>query len=76
MYHTIQFRTELLLDVEISPKHRLEKVRVRKGSCMSAQIEPRIVETDRGPVEAADLYFDDETTSRTVPYALFTFVDQ
>jgi hypothetical protein len=50
-------------------------VRIEKGACRRAQIKPHIVETDEGPVEVADLFFEDGTTIRRVPFAFFQFVD-
>lgn len=32
MYHTIEFADELVFDLEISPKHWLELMVVRKGT--------------------------------------------
>jgi hypothetical protein len=75
MFHTIEFRTALILDVEILPKHRLERVQVCQGTRTSAQLKPYVVETERGPVEVADLFFADGPTSRTVPFECFRFVD-
>ena len=74
MYHTIEFRKGLLLDLEISPRDRLERLAVRTGSRLCAQIKPYMVETDHGPVEVADLFFADGTTSREVPFAWFSLV--
>jgi hypothetical protein len=34
-----------------------------------------VVETKRGPVEMADLSFEDGTAARRVPYRYFSFVD-
>jgi hypothetical protein len=34
-----------------------------------------VIETPGGPVEVVDLFFADGTTTRSVPFALFTFVD-
>ena len=75
MYHSIEFAAEINADMEISPKHPLERVRIEKGARRRAQIKPHIVETDEGPVEAADLFFEDGTTIRKVPFASFQFVD-
>ena len=74
MYHTIQFTADLLIDVEISPKKRLERVLIRKGDRLWAQLKPYVVETAEGPVEVADLFFADGTTARSVPFAHFAFV--
>lgn len=75
MYHTIQFATELNVDLETSSRHRLERIRLRAGDRVQAQIRPHVVETDDGPVEAADLYLSDGTTIRGVHYAAFGFVE-
>ena len=47
----------------------------RKGSRLRAQLKPYVVETAGGPVEVADLFFEDGTSARTVPFAGFAFVD-
>jgi hypothetical protein len=75
MYHTIEFIVESMISLEISPKHWLEKVRIEKGTHLLAQIKPYIVEGEDGPVEVADLYLDDGTVTRQVPFANFRFVD-
>jgi len=75
MYHSIEFAAEINADMEISPKHPLERVRIKQGARRRAQIKPHIVETDEGPVEVADLFFEDGTTIRKVPFAFFQFVD-
>lgn len=75
MYHTIQFTVEVLIDLEVSSKQPLERVVIRPNSSLRAQVRPYVVETQNGPVEVADLYFEDGTTTRTVPFACFSFVD-
>jgi hypothetical protein len=75
MYHTIEFADELVFDLEISPKHWLERMVVRKGTRLQAQIKPYVVETEDGPVEVADLFFADGTTTRMVAFESFSFVD-
>src|SRR5262249_3314765 len=74
-YHTIQFNAEFTVDVEISRKQPLERLRIRRGTRIRAQIKPRIMETTSGPFEVADLFFEDGTTTRMVPYACFHFVE-
>ena len=76
MYHTIEFGVELVADLEISPKHPLECVVVYQGTRLQARIKPYVVESEDGPVEVADLYFEDGTATRRVPYACFSFVEQ
>lgn len=75
MYHLIEFTRPFTADVEVSSRHRLEKLTVRDGTRASAQLRPYVVETPVGPVEVADLYFDDGTVARQVPYDLFRFVE-
>jgi hypothetical protein len=75
MFHTIEFRKVVLLDVEISPKHRLERLLVREGDRVAAQLRPHVKETDYGLVEVADLFFADGTASRGVPFACFRFTN-
>lgn len=75
MYHTIEFAVDLTVDLEISPKHRMERLRVRRGMRMPAHVKPHVIESSTGPVEAADLFFADGTTARSVPFGLFRFVD-
>jgi hypothetical protein len=73
VYHTIRFGIEFVADLEVSPKQPLERVRVRKGDCLQAQVRPHVVETGEGPVEVADLFFKDGTATRNVPFAYFAF---
>jgi hypothetical protein len=75
MYHTIEFATDLQVDLEISPKHRLERLLISRGTQLQVQLKPYVVETEAGPVEVADLFFIDGTTTRRVPFAWFSFVD-
>jgi hypothetical protein len=75
MYHLIELAADLWVDVERSPRHCLERVRLRGGTCVLAQLRPQVVEAPEGPVEAADLYFADGTAARAVPYATFRFPD-
>jgi len=75
MYHTIEFRKALAVDLEVSPKLPLERLAVREGTRTKVQIKPYVVETEDGLIEMADLYFADGTTTRTVPFESFVFVD-
>jgi hypothetical protein len=75
MYHTIEFAVEFLADLEISPKHRLERLVLARGTRVRPQIKPHVVEGEDGLVEVADLFFEDGTATRTVPFACFSFVD-
>jgi hypothetical protein len=75
MYHTIEFATDLVVDLERSPRHHLEQVSLSRGTRVEAQLKPYVVEWGRGPVEVADLFFEDGTVTRGIPYACFAFVD-
>jgi hypothetical protein len=73
--HTIRFAVAFVADLEVSPKQPLERLRIRQGQCFKAQVRPHLTETAEGPVEAADLFFEDGTATRNVPFAYFTFVE-
>ena len=75
MYHLIETITDLTLDLESSPKQPLERLQVAEGSRLRAQLRPSIFETDEGPVEVADLFFEDGSATRRVPFACFAFVE-
>jgi hypothetical protein len=74
MYHTIEFALELEVDLEIARNKPLERLLIRKGTRLEAQIRPYVLEGTDGPLEVADLFFDDGTTTRRVPFAWFNFV--
>ncbi len=71
MYHTIEFAE----DLEISPKHWLGRMLIRRATRPQPQIKPYVAETEDGPVEVADLFFADGTSTRMVPFEYFSFVD-
>jgi hypothetical protein len=75
MYHTIEFTAEFSGDLEISRKQPLERIRLRSGTRVRVQIRPRVLETPDGPLEVADLFFEDGTATRGVPFASFAFLD-
>jgi hypothetical protein len=75
MYHMIQFAVEFVADLEVSPKHLLEQTVLKPGTCLRAQVRPYIMDAEEGPVEVADLFFEDGTTTRRVPFRCFAFVD-
>jgi hypothetical protein len=75
MYHTIEFRVECWMDVEVSPKHWLEHVRVARGSRLQARVRAYVMDTASGPVEVADLEFEDGSATRQVRCSCFAFVD-
>jgi hypothetical protein len=76
MYHTLEFRLNLVLDLETSPRNWLQQLKIEKGARLKSQLKPYVVETVDGPVEVADLFFDDGTVARAVVFACFKFADE
>ncbi len=75
MYHTSEFTVDLTADLEISPKQPLERILIERGTRVRAQLKPYVAEAQSGPVEVADLFFEDGSTTRMVPFAWFAFLD-
>jgi hypothetical protein len=75
MYHSIEFRTTWTVDLEVSQRQPLEQLRIRKGTRLKAQVKPYVIESTDGPVEVADLFLEDGTAARSLPFDLFSFVD-
>jgi hypothetical protein len=75
MYHTIVFVEEIMADLEISRKKPLECVLIRKGARVQVQLKPYVIKTNHGFVEVADLFFEDGTATRALPFAFFSFID-
>ena len=76
MYHSLEFRRELLADLEIPGEGRVPRVVIDKETRLKAQIRPYVVESALGPVEVADLLLEDGTIARTVRFSSFRFLDQ
>ena len=75
MFHYLEFHVDFLIDLEIAPGNWLERMLIRQGTRLAAQVKPYVVDTAEGPVEVADLFFEDGTASRRVPFAFFSFTD-
>ena len=75
MYHTIEFQVEFTVNLEISPKYPLERLRIRRGTRIRTELKPYVADTAQGFQEVADLFFEDGTTTRSVPFAHFSFVE-
>ena len=75
MYHTIEFVANIRVDLERTPKQPLERIELHHGMRMRAQIRPHVIETRNGPIEATDLFFEDGTVARGVPFDCFTFAE-
>jgi len=76
MYHTIEFRVEFTMDLEIPSKNALEQLIVHKGVRVRTEIKPSVAETEEGPMEMADLFFESGTVIRRMPFAYFSFVEE
>jgi hypothetical protein len=74
MYHPIEFTEEFTGDLEISRKHPLERLLIKTGTRLRAQVRPYVVEGEDGFVEMADLFFEDGSAVRGVPFARFSFL--
>jgi hypothetical protein len=75
MYHTLEFAAEFMVDLEVSRKQPLERVLIRRGTRVRAQLRPYVIESENGPVEVADLFFEDGSATRGVRFECFAFVD-
>ena len=75
MYHSVQLNADVWVDLERSPKLPIERVLLRGSATMRAQIRPHVINTGTEMVEMADLFFEDGTTARCIPFAWFTFVE-
>jgi hypothetical protein len=76
VYHTIEFAIAFEAALEVSRKRRLERALIAKGDRLKVQLRPHVVETEDGPVEVADLFFEDGTATRNVPFGSFAFVEE
>jgi hypothetical protein len=76
MFHTLVFHCELLVDLAVSPRKPLERLLLKKGARIDAEVKPYVVETADGLVEVADLFFPDGTSTSAIPFACFSFVDK
>jgi hypothetical protein len=74
MYHEIEFGLELEVDLEISRSKPLERLLIHKGSRIRAQVKPYVLEGTDGPIEVADLFFENGSATRRVPFAWFNFL--
>jgi len=76
MLHTIEFRWVVLADVDRADYAFPQKVVIKEGTRLQAEIKPYVAESDDGPVEVADLTFEDGSIARAVRFAAFRFLDK
>ena len=74
MYHTIEFGADFIVDLEVSPKHPLERMMIESGRRARTQVKPYVIETTEGPSRSCRSFFEDGVI-RSVPFALFSFVE-
>jgi hypothetical protein len=75
MYHKLEFAVDFTVDLETSPQDGLQRMLIRKGTRLQAQVKPYVIESEDGPVEVADLFFEDGTATRMIRFAWFSFLD-
>lgn len=76
MLHTIEFRWVVLADLDRADYAFPQKVVIKEGTRLVADIKPYVAESEDGPVEVADLLLEDGSTARAVRYAAFQFLDK
>jgi hypothetical protein len=76
MFHQIKFRLRGVAELESLSRLNLEQLVIKPGTQLKAETRPYVVETERGPVEVADLILEDGSIARAVRYATFSFVDE
>jgi len=76
MYHTIEFRLKGLAELETPGKSQIERLVIKQGTRLNAEIKPYVVETKRGPIEVSDLFLEEGSIARAVRFATFRFVDK
>jgi hypothetical protein len=75
MFHTIEFNVTGMIDIEVGRKQPLERLCVERGTRLRVEVRPYVIEAADGPSEVADLYLDNGSVTRAVPFAFFTFAD-
>ncbi len=75
MYHRIEFSANFITALVVAGADRSERVRIQQGMRAYASVHPYVAETPAGPVEAADLWFEDGSVARGVRYGQFRFLD-
>jgi hypothetical protein len=75
VYHVIEFVVDWWAEVERAPGQPVVQMLIPRGTKKAVSLRPRIVESGEGPMEVADLGFEDRSTVRGVPFATFVFAD-
>ena len=64
MTHQLRFRVDCQFDFQITAKPQLDKIKVRAGEVVKAQVRPFVQEGKEGPVECANLLLGTDGTVR------------
>jgi hypothetical protein len=75
-YHAIEFAADRWVNAQRPLRQPLTPIRLRAGTPIRARIKPYVLEGGEGPIEVADLYFEDGAAARGVPFACFCFSDE
>ena len=75
LYHTIEFNVTGMIDVEVSRKQPMERLCVEQGTRLRVELRPYVIEATDGPAEVADLYLENGSVTRAVPFAFFAFAE-
>ena len=75
MYHLIEFKANFTDEQGLTVRERVERLLALKSKRAHVHLRPHVVETAQGPVEVADLYFQDGTVSHQVRFDQFRFID-
>jgi hypothetical protein len=75
VYHTIELRVKFLAELEPPPEHPAEPLLIRRGTRIRLRLKPYVSESSEGPIEVADLFFENGEVTRRVPFACFSFVE-
>jgi hypothetical protein len=73
MYHTIEFVSDVVIDLDESSTKK--QMRVRKGTRFQAWLQPHVIDVGKCPVEVADVHLSNGTILRLIPYGFFLFVE-
>jgi hypothetical protein len=73
MDHLIEFDTAFTADLEVSPRQRLEQLRVQQGTRAYVRLRRHVLEAADRPVEVADLFFEDGSVARDMRFDRFHF---
>jgi len=74
--HTIEFRQAVVTEVD-RPEYRYQqRIVINQGTRLHVQLKPYVAESPKGPVEVADLYFEDGGIAHAVQFAAFRFIEE